>query len=84
MQEKINQYDENGFRTGYWKEPFPYTAEHSYHSGNYINGKKNGEWTCVYRGVKVFVFNYKNDFQDGLLSFYDKNGEINKQTLQIR
>ncbi len=95
MQEKINQYDKKGYRTGFWREKYPYTVddttEHSYYEGNYINyegnyinGKKDGEWTCVYKGVKVFVFTYKNDLQDGLLSFYDKNGEINKQSLQIR
>lgn len=88
MQEKINQYDKKGYRTGFWREKYPYTVddspEQSYYAGNYINGKKDGEWTCVYKGVKVFVFTYKNDLQDGLLSFYDKNGEINKQSLQIR
>jgi hypothetical protein len=75
---KINQYDGEGRKQGYWEEYYNNGALDR--KGNYINGEKEGYWEFYYKnGFPECKGVYKDHKGNGIWRFYDKkNGLIRK------
>ena len=77
---RINQYDPEGNKTGYWETYYNNGKIHS--KGNYINGKREGIWECYWSDDKLwFKGNYINDKREGYWVFYFPNGSLSSKTL---
>ena len=79
---RINQYDENGLKQGYWD--IYYGNDNIYFNsiGKYKNGKKYGVWefywdngNIKYRGL------FKDDKRDGMWEEYFSNGKLFRKAL---
>jgi antitoxin component YwqK of YwqJK toxin-antitoxin module len=75
---RINQYDGEGNKIGYWEEYYDNDKLES--KGNYVNGKKEGYWEEEYDYGEVNAKgNYINDKKDGYWEYYWDTGELFKQ-----
>ena len=48
---KINQYDINNNKTGYWE--WYYNSGNLESKGNYVNGEENGYWEVYWYNGKI-------------------------------
>ena len=62
---RINQYDMDGNKIGYWEYYHPNGNLHS--KGNYVNGLENGYWESYYSDGEIWL---RGNFINGL---YEKN-----------
>lgn len=68
----------NGIKNGI--EKWYYTDGSLLSEASYKNGLKEGKYTMYLGGKKFIVSYFSNDLNDGLLSIFDKNGNITSQT----
>jgi uncharacterized protein len=72
---RINQYDYDGNKTGYWE--YYYLGGELSSKGNYKDGKKEGYWESYYsNGNLYFKGSYKNGLRDGYWEYYYDNGDL--------
>lgn len=59
---RINQYDLDGNKQGYWETPYDkFPGKKLIQKGNYVNDKKEGEWVISYPNGKIYLFSrFKN------------------------
>ena len=71
---RINQYDSEGRRQGYWEY---YQDGKLYSKGNYINGEREGYWETYHsNGQLEGKGNYVNNKKDGMWEYYWSNGNL--------
>jgi hypothetical protein len=77
---RINQYDMDGKKQGYWEE---YRDNGKLDSkGSYINDEKDGYWEYYdIFGKLESKGNYNNGYQDGIWEFYYSNGNLMSKEL---
>lgn len=76
IKEKINQYDINGKKTGYWEILDPIFKGFK-SKGNYIDGKKDGEWLYYGDSNKICAKkSFKNGEYHGLMEAFYDNGNL--------
>ena len=46
------------------------------HTGSYINGKRNGYGSFIFKSGKKYIGNFKNDKYSGEGTLYKVNGQI--------
>lgn len=76
---RINQYDPEGNKTGYWIEY--YDDGKLYSKGNYINGEREGLWTFYYSNGDIW---HEDEFKNGdsnkkILYYYDNKKLVSKK-----
>ena len=72
---KINQYDMEGLKQGYWEDEYDYGEVNG--KGSYINDKKNGYWVYYWDTGELFKKgSYKDGKKDGIWEEYFKDGEF--------
>ena len=72
---RINQYDDDGRKQGYWEEEYDYGEVNA--KGNYINDKKDGYWEYYWDTGELFKQGtYKDGKKDGIWEEYFKDGEF--------
>jgi antitoxin component YwqK of YwqJK toxin-antitoxin module len=77
---RINQYDSEGRKQGYWEEYWDNGALDR--KGNYINGEKEGYWEIYYIDGELYSKgNYKNSLYNGEWFYYDYHGRLEYKTL---
>jgi antitoxin component YwqK of YwqJK toxin-antitoxin module len=79
---RINQYDDDGRKQGYWEEEYGGDSTEWYDGevnakGNYINDKKDGYWEYYWDTGELFKQGtYKDGKKDGIWEEYFKDGEF--------
>ncbi len=71
----VNKYDDRGKKHGMWLTSTPprMGEEGISEFGNYLHGKKTGNWYRVdENGDLVSIENFRNDLLDGEVKYYDK------------
>ena len=78
--EKINQYDSEGRKQGYWEH---YANDDEYkRSGSYINDKKEGVWEWFWDNNQLWNKGlFVNDQMEGIWEYYDILGKLFKKRL---
>jgi antitoxin component YwqK of YwqJK toxin-antitoxin module len=72
---RINQYDDDGRKQGYWEEEYDYGEVNG--KGNYINDKKDGYWEYYWDNGGLYKQgSYKDGKKDGIWEEYFKDGEF--------
>jgi uncharacterized protein len=75
---RINQYDIDGNKTGYWEEYFS-NGELDF-KGSYKNGLRDGYWVEYYSSGNLwFKGSYKDDLRDGYWEWYHNNGKLHSK-----
>ena len=78
--ERINQYDPEGNKQGYWEYYHPNGKLLS--KGNYINNKKEGNWESYWNnGDLGSKGSFINGYQDGVWEWYYSNGNLMSKEL---
>lgn len=75
---KMNQFDEQGKKTGTWLNNMPaYKGEEAYTEfGSYLQGMKTGLWYKMNaQGNLLAIENFKKDFFDGEVKYFT-NGQV--------
>jgi hypothetical protein len=71
---RINQYDSEGRRQGYWEY---YQDGKLYSKGNYINGEREGYWETYHSNDQLYSKGkYKKGNQEGMWEYYWSNGNL--------
>jgi hypothetical protein len=72
---RINQYDYEGNKEGYWEE---YRSNGNlWVKGSYVNGKEDGYWEVYYdNGRLMSKGNYKDGDREGYWEYYYDNGNF--------
>ena len=72
----VNCIDKNNFKQGYWVEHKPF-SEDKIQEGNYIDGKKEGNWKSYYSGgILKSEITYKHGEKYGKAKIYFENGNL--------
>jgi uncharacterized protein len=75
---RVNQYDIEGNKTGYWEEYYNNGNLHT--KGNYVNGNVDGYWEYYHRnGNLLSKGNYVDGERYGYWEIYYSNGKINSK-----
>ena len=76
----INQYDNEGFKQGYWEEY--HDNGELFFKGNYKDDKKDGYWEYYWSNGNVYSKgNYKNGGYDGEWFYYHPDGRLEYKEL---
>ena len=71
IMQQCNQYDDMGFRHGYWETYYP--NGQLWYKGNFKNGFRDGYWEIYYQnGLRIFSGTYFNNQFAGYCQLINK------------
>jgi hypothetical protein len=76
---RINQYDMDGRKQGYWEDY--YKNGDLLSKGSFKNGKRDGYWEWYDDGKLNYNGSYKDGEWDGIWGFYNENGQLEQKDL---
>lgn len=74
---QINIVDSNGLKQGFWITH----GDRCYEIGQYLNGKRSGEWVFYKQKRIDKILSYENDSLSGYAMSFNSNGSLKKRLL---